>query len=128
MNPNAKFKALVEEINVLKKELTAKAKQGLMSCLIELFQQHPEVKSLQFAAYTPYFNDGDECTYWCTAHYATVNNDYNEDDQDVSKSVADIFRDALAQLDNETWKQIVGDHALVTITPQGINIAEYDHE
>jgi hypothetical protein len=126
MDPNAKLKVLVEEINVLKKELTAKAKQGLMSCLTELFQQHPEVKSLQFAAYTPYFNDGDECTYSCGAHYATINED--EGDQNVSESVADVFHDALSQLKNETWKEIVGDHALVTITPQGINIVEYDHE
>lgn len=125
MNPNEKLKALVEEIKVLKKELTQKAKDGLMSCLAELFEQHPEVKSLRFAAYTPYFNDGDECFYRCGAYYATINDD---DEQDVSASVADIFHDALSQLNKDMWREIVGDHVLVTITPQGIDIAYYDHE
>lgn len=125
MNPNEKLKALVNEIKALKKELTQKAKDGLMSCLKELFEQHPDVKSLQFAAYTPYFNDGDECRFSCSAHYADINQD---EDVEVSDDVADIFHDALAHLDDDTWKDIVGDHALVTITPQGIDIAEYDHE
>ena len=125
MNPNEKLKALVNEIKTLKKELTQKAKDGLMECLKELFEQHPEVKSLRFAAYTPYFNDGDECTFRCDADYATINED---EDAEVSNDVADVFHDALAQLDNDTWKEIVGDHALVTITPQGINVVEYDHE
>lgn len=127
MNPNEKLKALVNEIKALKKELTQKAKDGLMGCLKELFEQHPEVKTLQFAAYTPYFNDGDECTFRCGAHYATINEDEDED-AEVSNEVADIFHDALAQLDDDTWYDIVGDHALVTITPQGIDVQEYDHE
>lgn len=125
MNSNEKLKALANEIKNLKKELTQKAKDGLMVCLKELFEQHPEVKSLHFTAYTPYFNDGDECTFLCGAHYATFNED---EDAEVSSDVTDIFHGALAQLDNDTWKDIVGDHALVTITPQGINVAEYDHE
>jgi hypothetical protein len=125
MNPNEKLKALVNEIKALKKELTQKAKDSLLVCLKELFEQHPEVKTLQFAAYTPYFNDGDECTFSCDADYATINEDEVEE---VSDDVADVFRSALAQLDDDTWMDIVGDHALVTITPQGINVAEYDHE
>lgn len=125
MNPNEKLKALVNEIKALKKELTQKAKDGLMLCLKELFEQHPEVKTLQFAAYTPYFNDGDECTFRCSAYYADINED---EDAGVSDDVADVFRSALAQLDDDTWMDIVGDHALVTITPQGINVVEYDHE
>ena len=131
MTPNDKLKLLVEEIDKLKQELTQKARDGLMQCLKELFEMHPEVKKLQFTAYTPYWNDGDECTYWCNAAYADVNvgdDDEEENYPKVSKAVTDIFRQALRQLDSDTWYDIVGDHALVIITPQGIDVQEYEHE
>ena len=138
MTPNEKLKLLVEKIDKLKQELTQKAQAGLMACLKELFEQHPEVKKIQFTAYTPYWNDGEECTYWCNASSADINNseyddEDDEDDEDeilpkVSSQVRDIFQDALNQLDDDTWFDIVGDHALVTITPEGIDVQEYEHE
>lgn len=133
MTPNDKLKLLVEEIDKLKQELTQKAQDGLMQCLKELFEMHPEVKKLQFTAYTPYWNDGDECTYWCNASSADINgSEYDEDEDEslpkVSSQVRDIFQNALDQIDDDTWYDIVGDHALVTITPQGIDVQEYEHE
>ena len=135
MTPNDKLKKLVNEIDMLKQELTQKAKDGLMQCLKELFEMHPEVKKLQFTAYTPYWNDGEECTYWCNASSADINsNEYDDEDEDdeslpeVTNGVRDIFLDALSTLDDDTWFDIVGDHALVTITPQGIHVQEYEHE
>ena len=137
MTANEKFKKLVDEINKLKEELTQKAQDGLMECLEELFKQHPEVKKIQFTAYTPYWNDGEECTYWCNASSASINDsedDWDGEDEDedeypeVSQEVIDIFQEALGQLDDDTWKDIVGDHALVTITPEGIDVQECDHE
>lgn len=131
MTPNDKLKLLVEEIDKLKQELTQKAQDGLMQCLKELFEMHPEVKKLQFTAYTPYWNDGDECTYWCNASSADINvsdDDEEEDCPKVSQKVERIFRNALGTIDDDTWKEIVGDHALVIITPQGIDVQEYEHE
>ena len=131
MTPNDKLKLLVEEIDKLKQELTQKARDGLMQCLKELFEMHPEVKKLQFTAYTPYWNDGDECTYWCNASSADINvsdDDEEEDCPKVSQKVERIFRNALGTIDDDTWKEIVGDHALVIITPQGIDVQEYEHE
>lgn len=129
MTPNDKLKLLVEEINKLKQELTQKAKDGLMLCLGELFELHPEVRKIHFTAYTPYWNDGDECTYWCNAYCADINEDEDGGKYPkVSKKVVDVFRDALKQLNSSTWMDIVGDHASVTITPQGIDVQEYEHE
>lgn len=129
MTPNDKLKLLVEEIDKLKQELTQKARDGLMQCLKELFEMHPEVKKVQFTAYTPYWNDGDECTYWCNAAYADLNKDDEEENYPkVSKAVTDVFRKALGTIGDDTWFDIVGDHALVTITPQGIDVQEYEHE
>ena len=126
MTPNVKLKLLVEEIDRLKQELTQKAKNGLMQCLRELFELHPEVRKIQFTAYTPYWNDGDECTYWCNAYCADINKD--EEYPEVSRDVVDVFRNALKQLNSDTWMDIVGDHVSVTITPQGIDVQEYEHE
>jgi hypothetical protein len=132
MTPNDKLKLLVEEIHKLKQELTQKARDGLMQCLKELFEMHPEVKKLQFTAYTPYWNDGEECTYWCNASCPDINVSDDEDEDEeypkVSRKVADVFSKALSTIDDDTWYDIVGDHALVIITPQGIDVQEYEHE
>ena len=107
MTPNDKLKLLVEEIDKLKQELAQKAQDGPMQCLKELFEMHPEVKKLQFTAYTPYWNDGDECTYWCNASSACINTSINGD---------------------EEWKELVGDHCIVMIDRKGIHVEEYSHD
>ena len=131
MTPNDKLKLLIEEINELKRQLTQKAQDGLMQCLKELFEMHPEVKKLQFTAYTPYWNDGEECTYWCGASCPDINVSDDEDEEKlpkVSRKVADVFSSALGMIDDDIWYNIVGDHALVTITPEGIDVQEYEHD
>ena len=140
MNTIEKFKELVANIDRLKQELQEKVENGLLECLKDLFAQYPEVKKLQFTAYTPYFNDGDECTYWCNADCPSFNGDCDEDEDEsedkeeevqmpeVSEAARNAFIEALSLIDDETWKDIVGDHVTVTITPAGVTTADYDHE
>ena len=129
MNTIEKFKELIANIDRLKQELQ---ENGLLECLKDLFAQYPEVKKLQFTAYTPYFNDGDECTYWCSADCPSFNGEDDEEEEvqmpEVSKAARKAFIEALSLIDDETWKDIVGDHVMVTITPAGITVADYDHE
>lgn len=52
----------------------------------ELFELHPLLDSFGFTAYSPYFNDGDECTFSALTDYPYING-YNEDGQ------KDVVRD-----------------------------------
>ena len=130
---------------------------ALLAGLSSLFEAHPNVKSLQFAAYTPYFNDGEECTYSCQAGDCNFNgyeeyegseiptegedivrnsqkkiyeNGYNinEDYNQAAKDAVEAFRKELGEIEDEVWKMVVGDHVTVNITAEGITTKPYDHE
>lgn len=60
------MKALQELITnqeALKKEFVTKATSGFKEALKELFAEVPTLKALKWNQYTPYFNDGDACTF-----------------------------------------------------------------
>ncbi len=56
-----------DEIKQLQENLAEKTKRLFHEGMKELFDLYPEVDYIHFTAYTPYFNDGEECTYSCHA-------------------------------------------------------------
>ena len=113
----------------------------------EFLQENPEIKTVVFAAYTPYFNDGEECVF--SVHGCIFTN--------ASKSEADIYEiyqeDVPAEY--ETWygdcgsskksysefsnmvessimndviRSMFGDHVLVAIDAEGFEVVDYEHE
>src|ERR1700678_1132834 len=61
MNP--KIKELQDQIATIKDEIKKESKIAFDRESCELFTKHPEMTSFRLKAYTPYFNDGDSCTY-----------------------------------------------------------------
>lgn len=150
-------------INELKKQVKKELQAEFTEALAELFDAYPFVKSLSFTAYTPYFNDGDECTYCVNHDYCKING-FDEDDDDeegedgledvlqmaretiyvregarwvdkpnpnfkpLYKEAVEAFRSALAVVDDDNWKDMVGDHVRVTITRDGIETSDYEHD
>ena len=55
--------ALVASFEKQRQELVEKLKPSFGSIFTPFFDAVPEVDALMFTAYTPYFNDGDECTF-----------------------------------------------------------------
>ena len=53
------------KITELRKQMMEELRKDFHVALVELFDVHPFVHAVHFTAYTPYFNDGDECTYSC---------------------------------------------------------------
>ena len=52
----------------------------------------------------------------------------NPDFNPLYKEAVDAFREALAVVDDDNWMDMVGDHVKVTITREGIETNEYDHD
>jgi hypothetical protein len=155
------FTTYKDRINEAQKEFRGIAREGLTNLLRELFDKYPFVKSVSFDAYTPYFNDGEECTYSVHHDYCSFNGfdedgDEDEDGENVlGKSRQKIyqrgedgkwvyvpnpnydplyeqavnqFREALGVIDDDTWKTIIGDHVTVTITRDGFETTDYEHD
>jgi len=153
MKPN-----LANTLNTAFDEAKASLHKALLQGLASLFEAHPNVKSVQFQAYTPYFNDGEECTYRCNADSCTFNgyeeyadSEIEADGEDINanaqktqysngrdvtnpnynkeaKMAVDEFQKELGSIKDEIWKMVVGDHVSVNITPESITITTVEYD
>ena len=55
---------LATSFAAMKKEISEQFQSEVQLAFKELFDKHPEVKSMQWAQYTPYFNDGEPCEFY----------------------------------------------------------------
>jgi hypothetical protein len=123
-------------------------KEALKDHFMEFFNSHPEVEAVRWTQYTPYFNDGDACTFQAnefTVRFAkgttiTVNkggnagadwyeegdgfyaSSYNSDNQ-VVKNV-----DKLSEIPSDVLLAVFGDHVKVTATRAGFEVDDYNHD
>lgn len=70
--PENTFEDLQAMLSDVRKQIKAKGSEALKREFVQFFQDHPEVSALQWAQYTPYFNDGDACTFNVYEPYALV--------------------------------------------------------
>ena len=57
------FKEKVAHYNETVAALKAELSAGFQQALQEMLKEHPTVKGVMWAQYTPYFNDGEPCTF-----------------------------------------------------------------
>ena len=80
------------KIAALKKQMMEELRKDFHGALVELFDAYPFVHAVHFTAYTPYFNDGDECTF-SSHHYDCGFNGYDGYVDDKDSSVENAFGD-----------------------------------
>jgi len=107
----------------------------LKSDLEKLFQKHKTVTRIFWNQYTPYFNDGEPCTFRGPYEIAvefddgvivSENEEYNWTEE--QQTIADEFS-FIVNLDDEFLLTMFGDHAEITITPDmDITVEEYNHD
>jgi hypothetical protein len=74
------FDKLLEEQNALRAKFQAKAQELFKQVTKELFDKNPGVTAVIWTQYTPYFNDGDTCTFGVNEPYFTNANDEQMED------------------------------------------------
>lgn len=124
-----KIKTLLAAHEAAKKELTAELRTEFPKLFGSAFELNPEVETVAFNQYTPYFNDGDECIFSANVDPLLINGrDYYDTDK-FPKSVFQQFEAVLSQVPEEFLKQLFGDHVEVTVKKDGsIEIEGYDHD
>lgn len=73
---NEKFAVLrekQEEIKKLKKEMLEASNKIFTDLTKTIFEDHPKVESFGWSQYTPYFNDGDTCTFSANTDWIYIN-------------------------------------------------------
>lgn len=149
----ASFDDRLKEIENKKREM-AKAIQADFSPLVsELLKESKVIEFIRWNQYTPYFNDGDECTFSSNTDYLEVNGIDEYDDNQGALTVlrkrvyengkwidnvnADPYeisilegvKSFLSSIPDEFYKDLFGDHMRVTVYKNGnIETEEYEHD
>jgi len=144
------------EMAALKATYKEKMQTILQVAFKAYFESCPEVTTYSWRQYTPYFNDGEACTFRCYVDCGFVTNatDYSEvqygeydgeeegvwiDDPDygdlneelipahVVEHTANLRR-MLARINEDVFLEMFGDHCKVYATRDGFDIEEYEHD
>lgn len=67
----AKYKELKKQMSDAKKKMKDTAKAVFTELSADLFKNNPNLVSFGWAQYTPYWNDGDVCTFSALTEYPT---------------------------------------------------------
>lgn len=110
ITPSA-IKAKVEELNASivqqKQELFKLAKEHFNTLAQELFDKHPDLKQFSWEQYTPYFNDGDVCSFGVYADEPLINGHRpyeNSGDEELGINFYTGQRETLSEYNQETRK------------------------
>lgn len=149
---NSKLTQLIADFEAAQKTFQENGKKALTEAVREFFNDYPEVTSLSWTQFAPYFNDGDECVF--SVHPLTASNasdgtdsisygEYEGDEEDVWVYDGDYGSDevpphidaaldefsSLIQSDSlsDLFRSLFGNHTRVTCTREGIKTDSYDH-
>jgi hypothetical protein len=148
------IKQSLEEFAEKKRVLVEQLRAEFSSILAPFFEKSKLINSISWTQYTPYFNDGDECTFSCNFGDIYVNGSLPEDldrygwevkhplsggkyakevqgknwDIEEYKIVYEI-QEALESIPEEFYLEMFGDHVQVTCNRDGsLLVEEYEHD
>jgi len=139
------LKELAEAREVYQKKIKEAGKSAVQEAAQAVFNAHPEINRIEWTQYTPYFNDGEPCTF--SVHdVCFLGNEGNEEEvrwpedrEDVIKVTSGWGKDKkvlkakaaeFAQLiaDNEDLLETLGEGRVVISRKDGLSVEEIDHD
>ena len=142
-----RFKKLKESMAELREEVEGLSMTVFKEGMKEIFEKYPLLEKVRWTAYTPYFNDGDECVFSSYHEYAQViftdREIYDWDDEDgihisAYRITNDLTVDQISALktleeflktfDDDDYRFAFGDHVEVIVTKEGITTEGYSHD
>lgn len=136
-----------EQIKQLQQKARAMSHELFVEGSKQIFADFPELISVSWRQYTPYFNDGDTCTFRACNEYPAfvilVDGEEVEDEEFSPSEWAKKYMDEkllpfydkmtavqqwLSAFDEDYLLATFGDHAQVTLTRDGVDVGSYDHD
>ncbi len=151
-----KITAELKEFEKKKQDFVAELKKEFPVMFAPLFAKSKKITSFGWSQYTPYFNDGDECTFGVNISDININGSDESDvdfldwrmkyvlngeqkyidqlagndklDYDEYAIVQEI-KEVLKSIPEDFFKDLFGDHIEVTVNADGtIETEEYEHD
>jgi hypothetical protein len=131
MELESQYLATKNQIKELRKNIKKQAKDFFSDASKGLFESYPELISFRWTQYTPYFNDGDPCVFSANTEYPYLNGSddefFSSKDEPLNKAGKAVIK-LLKTFEDEDYEMMFGDHCQVTVTRNGIDVEEYEHE
>lgn len=138
----------LEKIKQMKQDyktlVSQEGKTLVKELLTTFFSEAPDVESVRWAQYTPYFNDGDACVFSVNEPKVmffegkTPELKYEPEDEEeyidswslkdgpVSEAIGKLG-EALNGIE-DVLKETLGDHSEITATRTSVEVEEYEHD
>lgn len=133
MSAKTEYLELQKRMKELRTQMKAEAEVMLKEEAIKIFDRFPQLESIAWQQYTPYFNDGDPCTFYANTDEMMVNGEWIWDwsDTEENKWVEEAHEMAVSligTLSDEELEDLFGDHAEVWMTRDGFTVECCDHD
>lgn len=145
MDAMTKYTEAVARVRAAQADMKLVMKGAFQDGATAVFEAFPELNSFTWHQYTPYFNDGDACTFGTSVNYCVLNYGDDEDENEAVRadreeyyrqgdtSVRAKAHAAVTQFlqcfDDDTLEAMFGDHAEITVKRDGTtDVDSYDHD
>lgn len=118
------MRELIQQFKDIKQQTIDSIAEAINAKFRELFEKVPELESVSWTQYTPYFNDGDICEFSCHLYDAKLNDTDSWDfyDHNTRQRIPSIhdnkivkeYLQELREIPEEFFKDIYGDHSEIT--------------
>lgn len=122
---NKNLESLQTKIKQKQKEFKELQTSTFKEITDQLFLDHPEVNSFTISGGTCEFNDGDPCYYSINTDYPEINGGDTEGEESY-EVLQNIVAEYLTLLDDDFYKNHLGDGKSATVTKDKIVINDYD--
>lgn len=146
----AKIDEVVSNFSKLANDLQLKMREEIKKVFTSFFEEFPQVKTIHWTQYTPYFNDGDECVFRLgdlrftkTEHTELVDrehtwgegddgliNDWGKiiEDQRLNSAIKTMTSLLNSDVMEGVMKATYGDHVWVKVHKGGADVEDYEHD
>lgn len=123
-----KIDEVIKSFKVAKEQFIENVKAIFVEEAKKFFEDNPGVESIYWTQYTPYWNDGEECTFSRHDHDFTYFDDVEDKRNTEYRAFDSEFSVVIDRIPNEIYLDMFGDHVEVSISRDGINVQGYNHE
>lgn len=116
---------LKKQVDAVKEQMSSVGEKFFAEKFKKIFSKYSNLEEVVWTAYTPYFNDGEPCTFSSNHEYAEVT--FSEDRKENEKAEKEIEK-FLSQFDDELMLALFGDEITIAIDKEGITIKECRHD
>jgi len=125
-NITDKIDSFVASYKTSQQKLIEEGKLLFTDTTKEIFEVYPELKEFNWTQYTPYFNDGDICTF--EVRFYPDEDSVILEKNNRRKEIEEVLETLVNSIPEKILENLFGDGYSVRITRTGVETEEYSHD